>query len=46
MRSVIQRLAKSFLIPLELTGAVSGHNTTLIVSNKEMEDILEIFKSH
>ena len=58
MKSVIQPLAKSVLIPSGLTAAAStadagihkkilgsGHNTTLIVSNKEMEDILEIIKS-
>ena len=53
MKSVIQPLAKSVLIPLGLTAAVSaadagilgsGHNKTLIISNKEMEDILEIVK--
>ena len=58
MRSVIQPLAKSVLIPLGLTAAASvadagihekilgsGHNTTLIISNDEMKDILEIIKS-
>ena len=58
MKSLIQSLAKSVLIPLRLTAAVSaadagihkkflgsGHNTTLIILNKEMEDILEIVKS-
>ena len=58
MKSVIQPLAKSVLIPSGLTAAASaadagihkkilgsGHNTTLIISNKEMEDILEIIKS-
>ena len=58
MKSVIQPLAKSVLIPLRLTAAAStadaginkkllgsGHNTTLIISNDEMEDILKIVKS-
>ena len=58
MKSVIQTLAKSVLIPLGLTSAASeadagihenilesGHNTTLIISNDEMKDILEIVKS-
>ena len=58
MKGVIQSLAKSILIPLGLTAAVSaadagirknvlgtGHNTTLIKSNDEMEDILKIVKS-
>ena len=55
MKSVIQPLAKSVLIPLGLTAAASaadagihnkllgsGHNTTLIISNDEMKDILKI----
>ena len=59
MKSVIKPLAKSVLIPLELTAAAaaadagihkkilrSGHNnTTLIISNDEMDDILKIVKS-
>ena len=58
MKSVIQPLAKSVLIPLGLTAAASaadarmnkkilgsGHNTTSIISNKEMEDIFKIVKS-
>ena len=58
IKSVIQPLAKSVLIPLGLTAAVSavdagihkkilgsGHNTTLIMPNYEMEDILKMFKS-
>ena len=58
MKIVIQRLAKSVLIPLGLTAAASaiyagihktilgsGHNTTLIISNDEMEKILRIVKS-
>ena len=57
MKSVIQPLAKSVLIPLGLTAAASaadagihkkilgsGHNTILIISNDEMEDILKIVK--
>ena len=59
MKSVIQPLTKTALIPLGLTAAVSaadavlhkkilgsGHNTTSIISNDEMEDILKIVKSH
>ena len=60
MKSVIKPLAKSILIPLGLTAAVSaadarthkkilgsGHsnNTTLIISNDKMDDILKIVKS-
>ena len=57
MKNVIQPLAKSVLIPLRLTAAASaadagihkilgsGHNTTLIISNDEMKDILQIVKS-
>ena len=60
MKSVIKRLAKSFLIPLGLRAAASaadagihkkilgsGHNnnTTLIISNDEMDNILKIVKS-
>ena len=57
MKSVIQPLAKSALILLGLTAAAaadagihkkilgSGHNTTLIISNDEMEEILQIVKS-
>ena len=59
MKSVIKPLAKSVLVPLELTAAasaadvgihkkilVSGHtNTTLIILNDEMEDILKIVRS-
>ena len=57
MKSVIKPLAKSVLIPLGLTAAASdagihkkilgsGHNnTTLIISNDEMDDILKIVKS-
>ena len=54
MKSVIQPLAKSVLIPLGLTAADagihpkmlgSGHNTILIISNDEMKDILDLVKS-
>ena len=64
MKSVIQPLAKSVLIPLGLTTATSaadagihkkilvlilvlgsGHNTTLIISNDEMKEILKIVES-
>ena len=60
MKSVIKPLAKSVLVPLGLTAAVSvadagihkkilgsshNNNTTLIVSNNEMDDILKIVKS-
>ena len=55
IKSVIKPLAKSVLIPLGLTAAVSaadagihkkilrsGNNTTLIVSNNEIEDLIKI----
>ena len=51
MKNLIQPLSKSVLITLGLTAAASaadagsGHNTTLILSNKEIKDILEIVKS-
>ena len=58
MKSVITPLAKSVLIPLGLTAAVSaadggihkkilgsGNNTTLIISNKDMGDLIKIVKS-
>ena len=58
MKSVVTPLAKSVLIPLGLTAAVSaadagihkkilgsGNNTTLIISNKEMDDLIKIVKS-
>ena len=57
MKNVIKPLAKSVLIPLELTAAVSAAdagiqkkifgfgNTTLIISNYEMEDVIKIVKS-
>ena len=54
MKSVIQPLAKSVLIPLGLTATASladsgihkkilgsSHNTTLIISNDQMEDIVK-----
>ena len=60
MKSVIEPLAKSVLIPLGLTAAASAadagihkkilgsgnnNNTTLIISNDEMDGILKIVKS-
>ena len=48
MKTVIQPLAKSVLIPLGLKAVASpadGKNTTLIISNDEMKDILKIVKS-
>ena len=56
MKNVIQPLAKCVLIPLGLTATAadagihnkilgSGHNTILIISNDEMEDIIQIVKS-
>ena len=57
MKSVITPLAKSILIPLGLTAAAaadagihkkilgSGSNTTLIISNKDMDDLIKIVKS-
>ena len=59
MKSVIQPLAKCFLIPSGLTATAAsvadagirkkvlgpGHNTTLMISNDEMEGILKIVKS-
>ena len=57
MRSVTKPLAKSVLVPLGLTAALSavdagihkkilgsGHNTTLVISNDEMKELLEIVK--
>ena len=57
IKSVIQPLTKSVLVPLGLTAAASvadagihkkilgtGHNTTLIISYDEMEDIFKIVK--
>ena len=57
IKNVITRLAKSVLIPLGLTAAASAAdagiykkilgsgNTTLIISNKDMEDLIKILKS-
>ena len=57
MKNVIKPLAKSVLIPLGLTAAASAAdagihkkilgsgNTTLIISNNEIEDIIKIVKS-
>ena len=57
MKNVIKPLAKSVLIPLRLTEAASAAdagihkkilrsgNTTLIISNNEMEDIIKIVNS-
>ena len=57
MKSVIKTLANGVLVPLGLTAASaadagihkkilgSGHNTTLIISNDEIEDLLKIIKS-
>ena len=57
MKSVITPLAKKVLIPLGLTAAAaahagihkkilgSGNNTTLIISNKDMDDLIKIVKS-
>ena len=57
IKNVIKPLAKSVLIPLGLTAAASAadagihrkilgsENTTLIVSNNEIEDIIKIVKS-
>ena len=57
MKNVIKPLAKSVLIPLELTAAASAAdvgihkkilgsgNTTLIISNEEMNDIMKIVQA-
>ena len=57
MKSVISPLAKGVLIPLGLTAVAaadagirkkilgSGNNTTLIISNKDMDDLIKIVKS-
>ena len=47
IRSVIQLLAESVLIPLRLTSAAHAriYKRILIISNDEMEDILKIVKS-
>ena len=44
MKNVLKPSAKSVLIPLRLT-AVASAATTLIISNKEGEDIMKIVKS-
>ena len=60
IKSILKPLAKSVLIPLGLTAAVSAadagihkkilgsgqNNTTLIISNDEMDDILKIVTSY
>ena len=57
MKNVITRLTKSVLIPLGLTAAalaadagihkkiLGSGNTTLIISNKDMENLIKIVKS-
>ena len=57
IKNVIKPLAKSVLIPLGLTAAASAAdagihkkilgsgNTTLIISNKDIEDLIKIVKS-
>ena len=57
IKNVITPLAKSVLIPLGLTAAAavdagihkkilgSGGHTTLIISNKDMEDLIKVVKS-
>ena len=57
MKNIFKPLAKSVLIPSEITAAVSATDaaiqkkrfgsgmTTLIISNEEMDDILKIIKS-
>ena len=57
MKNALKPLAKSVLIPLELPAAAStadaaihkkifgSGNTTLIISNEEMNDIMKIIKS-
>ena len=57
IKNVIKPLAKSVLIPLELTAAASAAdarihikilgsgNTTLVISNKEMNDIMKIVQA-
>ena len=57
IKNVITPLAKSVLIPLGLTAAASAAdagihkkilgsgNTTLIISNKDMDDLIKIVKS-
>ena len=57
IKNVIRPLAKSVLIPLGLTAAAaadagidkkilgSSNNTTLVISNKDIEDLIKIVKS-
>ena len=56
IKNVITPLAKSVLIPLGLTAAAAADagihkkilgsgNTTLIISNKDIEDVIKIVKS-
>ena len=56
IKNVIAPLAKSVLIPLGLTAAAAADagihkeilgsgNTTLIISNKDMDDLIKIVKS-
>ena len=57
IKNVVTQLAKSVLIPLGVTAAAaadaeihmkilgSGNTTTLIISNKDMEDFIKIVKS-
>ena len=57
MKNVLKPLAKSFLIPSGLTAASSAtdatihkkifgsSNTTLIIFNKDMNDVMKIIKS-
>ena len=55
MKNVLTPLGKNILIPLGLTAAAdagihkktleSGGHTTLIISNKDMDDLIEIVKS-
>ena len=57
MKNLLKPLAKSLLIPLGLTASASATDaviqkkifgsgiTTLIISNKEMNDIMKIIKS-
>ena len=57
LKSVLTSLAKSFLLPLGLSAGISAADaaiqmkvygsdtTTLIISNKQMKDIMKIVKS-
>ena len=52
LMKVVVRLAKNVLVPLEITAAVSAKKkkhgsgrTTLIISNKEMNDIMKIIQA-